>query len=419
MIFITFWTNFQFGPRLWVAVCSCKANVTEFDPQEVHQLFSFQDRCQWVRFPYGPPKLELNICMNDNKPFCIAPWVSLQYGGLIEHGGATPCCDWDGLAYKGNLKDYFTSEWLTNIKQAMIVHDYNMLNQTCKSCIETERVGSMSIRQRLLNDETIVEKQTLSIVDYRPDNLCNLKCRMCFSYSSSLIAKENNEIIKEYNTDNIYDIDFSTVDHLKIVGGEPSISKKVHDFLQWLIDHKFNTHIELTITTNATNANPKWMSLITQFKNCYAIVSIDAVGPAYEYIRTNADWRTVSKNSKIYKKNNIDTTFQITGSMYNIPVIEKWVHWFKKKTTCLYPVEGHEYLTLAALPDDIRDEKLEFLKNINRPTAKIAREMLSTTRFDRQIWERFVEYTNRLDRIRKTDIRQVDPIFERIMNYNG
>ena len=58
MIFITFWTNFQFGPRLWVAVCSCKANVTEFDPQEVHQLFSFQDRCQWVRFPYGPPSLE-------------------------------------------------------------------------------------------------------------------------------------------------------------------------------------------------------------------------------------------------------------------------------------------------------------------------------------------------------------------------
>lgn len=385
---------------LWVTGDPCKIAVNGFDSHTVHQIGKLKQ-------------------MTDKKPFCIAPWVSLQYGSLLRNGGATPCCDWGTDAYKGKLADYFDSDWLNSVKQLMIDHDYDKLNQTCAACIESERVGCISIRQRLLDDATLNVENGLSIIDYRPDNICNLKCRMCSSNSSSLIAKENNEILEIHDTDDIFDLDYSTINHVKVVGGEPSISKKIHDFLKWLIDHGHNSHIELSVTTNATNANARWMNLIKQFKRCHAIISIDAIGPAYEYIRTNANWISIERNSAVYGINNIDTTFQITGSMYNIPVIEDWMGWFMERNSFLYPVEGREYLNMSALPDEIRYEKLRLLERIDHPIASVAYQMLSTASFDKTVWKQFVEYTNHLDRIRKTDIRKVSPIFERIMNYNG
>ena len=39
-----------------------------------------------------------------SKPFCLAPWVNLNYTGTR---GATVCCEWIGETYKGNIKQYY------------------------------------------------------------------------------------------------------------------------------------------------------------------------------------------------------------------------------------------------------------------------------------------------------------------------
>ena len=48
--------------------------------------------------------------MNKFNPFCYAPWTTAQYSGTYNGGGISPCCEWKGEKFKGEVKDYNTSE---------------------------------------------------------------------------------------------------------------------------------------------------------------------------------------------------------------------------------------------------------------------------------------------------------------------
>lgn len=354
----------------------------------------------------------------NRKPFCYAPWISLQYGSLIQSGGFTPCCEarWTGV--KGSYESYLNSTRLNDFKIAHMRHDKDFINEVCETCINLEKTTGVSTRTRLIEQ---VEQETfpydlLSIVDYRPTNICNLKCRMCFPSNSSMIAKEQGITIDNNHINDIYGVDFSSVKVINIVGGEPSIDEHTDQFLQWLIDNK-NRHLRLSITTNATNANDRWINKLKQFGEVIVNISIDGTEKTYEYVRTNANWESVRKNVEIYR-NNFEVNFQITGSMYNIPSIDEWLPWFLRNDFLfhLYPVEGHKHLSLAALPDNIREEKIEYLTRLNDSRVDSAIDQLTSTAFDKEIYNKFVEFTNKLDRMRNTDIRTVSSVYERIMN---
>jgi sulfatase maturation enzyme AslB (radical SAM superfamily) len=359
--------------------------------------------------------------MIDNKPFCSAPWTTIQHGSVLQQGGTCPCCEWSGLIYKGGIKQYLESEWLHGVKETMQSHDMDVINETCKSCLDLEKLNIRS--KRNLVDEWIesgdLEFGKIGLVDYRASNLCNLKCRMCFPSNSSLIAKEMNIDIddsKNFN-DDIYEYDLKDVGIVNIVGGEPSIDHKVHEFLDWLILNKWNEHIRITITTNATNTNKNWIDRISKFKALTVIISVDGTGDVYEYIRTNANWDSVSKNISIYESmSNVIVNFQITGSMHNIPAIEKWLPWFlDKEYANIFPVESQPHLSLDALPDDIKQEKIAYLTTITSHMATATIQMLEDATYDNAVHHAFIADTTRLDKIRKTDLTKIDPIFERIL----
>ena len=349
--------------------------------------------------------------------FCKAPWVSLQYGSLLMHGGVTPCCEWTGAAFKGSLNEYMSGEWLANVKNIMsdtsVTSHREYVNRSCENCINLDNLGITSKRQQLQEFEI---HDGIQLVDYRPDNICNLKCRMCFPGNSSMIAKEQNHSFEILDTSDIYQFDFSTVTSLSIVGGEPSISKEVDTFLQWLIDNGRAEYIVLKVTTNATNANANWIDKLKKFPKCHTVISLDGTNEIYEYIRTNANWDSIVKNIKSYEFENNVITYQITGSMYNMPVIERWIDWFADKdNVTLYPVEGRKSLMLSALPDNIRFEKMKFLESIDNNLARDAYTILNDTRFNRNHLDWFIEYTHALDNLRNTDITKLDPVFKKIM----
>lgn len=357
----------------------------------------------------------------ENKPFCSAPWTTIQHGSVLQQGGTCPCCEWSGSVFKGGIKEYLKSDWLNDVKGTMLSHDMEVLNLSCQSCLDLEKLNLMS--KRNLVDKWIhdgeLEFDKIGLVDYRPSNLCNLKCRMCFPSNSSMIAKEMNIGVDDTNgfLDDIYDYDFKDVTLVNLVGGEPSIDDKVHRFLDWLILNKWNKQIRLTITTNATNTNKNWIERISKFNALTAIISVDGIGAVYEYIRTNASWDSVSKNIKVYESiPNISINFQITGSMHNVPIIEQWLPWFLDKDVAhIFPVEGQPHLSINALTDDIKQEKIAYLKTINSHMATSTIQMLEDAIYDESIHHAFIEDTYRLDKIRKTDITKIDPIFKRIM----
>ncbi|MBB22289.1 MAG: hypothetical protein CMN04_05250, partial [Roseibacillus sp.] len=82
---------------------------------------------------------------------------------------------------------------------------------------------------------------------------------------------------------------------LKVLGGEPTINKKVHSVFQYAIDKGYAKDIDLKITTNFTNMN-KTYEMFDEFKSCKINASFDASGPTYDYIRRPAKWESVKKH---------------------------------------------------------------------------------------------------------------------------
>ena len=130
---------------------------------------------------------------------------------------------------------------------------------------------------------------------------------MCVPNASSQITKEFQEhkdmqewfsapdkVVK--NFDAFKDFTGSIeLKQIKILGGEPTMDPLVLDFLETIIDN-YEILPALRFTTNGTNLNKRFRNIMEKFEDIHIVFSIDAVGDAYEYVRTNANW---SKTKKI------------------------------------------------------------------------------------------------------------------------
>tara|TARA_R110000822_G_scaffold36832_4_gene103496 strand:+ start:11830 stop:12957 length:1128 start_codon:yes stop_codon:yes gene_type:complete len=372
--------------------------------------------------------------MTKSKPFCYAPWTTVQYQGTQ---GIKPCCEWKGPAFKGNVKDYHNSKYLSKIKTAMKTHDTDIISKNCIECIETEDLGDKSTRgyiKRDVDSKRYTAGQ-LGKLDYRPDNLCNLKCRMCGPNSSSLIEEEYitpkvqqkatelhfNTGIKSpilvRDTDDVLDFDLSNLKTLAILGGEPTVNKKVFPILDYLIDNGMNKNIRLQYTTNCTSINRPWMSRIEKFKDVNVNLSIDAAGKAYEYIRTGAEWNKVEKNIPKIIDIAEDYSIQMVVQTTSFAIIEDWIEYFLQfptdtiNMTPMYGVAGK----LDCIPDHIKADKIKYLEKLNHPTADMAINHLKRYPYNPDQARMFKKRTMFLDNIRGTSIYDLDPIFEEIV----
>ena len=128
---------------------------------------------------------------------CPLPWTSLEVG---VNGGASPCC-----LYKGgqvpNTKVYNTD--LRQIQKSKHMEDLREKFRNgerpdgCSNCWAEEDAGKTSKRmnslykmKNSLQNWTPDSEPTLKFIDFKLGNICNLKCRICGSWSSSKWAQE-------------------------------------------------------------------------------------------------------------------------------------------------------------------------------------------------------------------------------------
>ena len=365
--------------------------------------------------------------MAKNNPYCYAPWTTAQYGGTYHGGGISPCCEWKGETFTGAVKDYQDSNFLKDIKTAMEKHDMSVISNTCAECIQNEKLGNNSARNYIERDintsniHTRYEIGKLNKLDYRPDNLCNLKCRMCSMYSSSLIEEEfvDNgwDPIDQRDTTDVMDFDLSDLKCLAILGGEPTVNKKTFPILDYLIENKMNETTKLNYTTNCTSINNPWMSRVEKFKNVHVNLSVDAAGKAYEYIRTGAEWKKVKENIPKIISIAEDYKIQIVVQTNSFAIIEDWFEYFlqfpaeKVNMSPMYGVPGK----LDCIPDDIKQKKITYLKKFNHPTAEQAIKHFNVSKYNPNEVKNYKRYNGWLDSIRGTSIYDLDPIFEDIL----
>lgn len=423
-------------------------------------------------------------CNKKSKSFCVVPFTTLFMGATGEN---RLCCISSNPIIEEKIirndkeitrkreikiypkdiqKDVWTSDYFKNIRQRMLNGE---MIEECKRCYELEEAGGRSDRQQLndhydrineytFNVETGNNKNTPVDLDIRPSNLCNLKCRMCFSDSSSLIGKEieENPILTEV-LPNIRDsglIDWFSNDsmqdqlkdimpnvmRLKMLGGETTIIQKVHDLLQWCIDNGYNKTVALDVTTNLTNTNDVFFNLITQFKESHICISIDGIGDVNDYIRFPSKWHIIERNIRKYTETELspDCIFKIvvlsTSTIYNILYIDKLIKWiheipdpfnrFQSYRVAFCPVSYPSYQHVNLLPLDKRDEIIERLNNVAsligpsgdpdilKNTSRLSvilDDLAPHSIASDEDYKTFIESTKIYDKIRNQDIKTALP----------
>lgn len=205
----------------------------------------------------------------------------------------------------------------------------------CEYCKNIEDAGGSSDRMLQLTipnqvpDELDTDRNAVvvspKIVEVYLDNVCNMSCLYCWDGFSSKIQQENirfgdfsdrgveikNQAIIAPNRDKLknkfwewLDCNYSTLERLNILGGEPFYQQDFLTCMEFLNSHD-NPNLEFNVVSNLNIKHDKFKSNIMEIKKLVAArkikrfdltVSIDCFGKEQEYVRYGLDLELWKKN---------------------------------------------------------------------------------------------------------------------------
>lgn len=291
-----------------------------------------------------------------NNYFCVAPFFAAEY----QTNHKTPCCL---IPYGSNV--------------AQIQHD--MLSgqraDACQICWHLEDQGIVSDRQRKNRtfdfytdrDLTLIEQDchrgiySEQMVKINTSTLCNSTCVTCkeFHVSSAwetLLNKNPKKI--SIKSETLSNIDFKNLKMLSLLGGEPLYEKENFKHLITLIELG-NTDCFISVVTNGSvELDQKQIDILKQFKNLNFCLSIDGIGPVFEYLRYPLKWNMLLANLELYKQIGIQVSVSYTISNLNIAYYQETVEWFDSQNLeynhSLVNVPAH--YSPNALPQSIKEQ---------------------------------------------------------------
>ena len=365
------------------------------------------------------------------KPLCYAPFIGLY---ASTRGGYAPCCVSKKFDSAGP-EEFWSGEDLSRIRRDLLNGEFP---DSCSICAKRVNSGLSSDVDYWNNEYDSVGRPDITglhpidplILDYRPSNQCNLKCRMCGSAASSSIeneVKQNPELAKWYGSPKTeLDINDKMIRYIsklnlvkvKILGGEPSIDPGVWDFIN--VASNLKKKPTLKITTNGTSLNPNFISLLNRFDKLEVTFSVDAIGDTYDYIRTNARWKNTEKNIlNFMKSSKCKISFNVVLTPFNIFSLNPLIDWFHNLRFSGYQFkvnfdDSDDASTSldAVLPEHIDDA----LNSLNMKSLKDIGglelvKILENAAFNPAAHESFKKFAAALDRIRKTGMTDLDDRF--------
>jgi MoaA/NifB/PqqE/SkfB family radical SAM enzyme len=396
--------------------------------------------------------------------FCVLPWVSLETSPI---GTVRPCClaeeeilDNNGIKFDLNtakFTDIQNGQYMKTLREEFLK---GQQPQTCRKCWREERSGRTSKRmhtldrlKHMLPDQSwTADAKPLMFLDLKLGNICNLKCRICGSWSSSTFAaeelaqlhpdedKKSNHhylMLKQgawprENTQFWSEIEqvVNQIRYIEFTGGEPFLIQEHFDMLQGLVDRGIAGQIEIHYNTNGTQWPEQGEAIWRHFKTVEIAFSIDDVGARFEYQRTNAVWSEVETNLARFKQlraRNANIQIQVctTVNVFNVLYLEEVANWIEQQEfDFVYWNMMHEayYFSISALPDSVKTAVVN--------TLSIADVSEST----RKEFDNIIEFMNGgasldgfmlrmkvadLDRKRKQNLKTVEPEFAELIEYAG
>ena len=343
--------------------------------------------------------------------FCVLPWISLEASPI---GTVRPCCladeeivDNNGQKFELASADFVSiqnSNYMNKLRQDFLS---GRQPQTCRKCWNEERAGRTSKRMHTLNRlKHIVKDQSwtadakpLMFLDLKLGNICNLKCRICGSWSSSQFATEElNDMPPEQDrkasfpyrmlragawpreNENFWNEIESVVDQIRYIeftGGEPFMIREHFQMLQAIVDRGVAGQVEIHYNTNGTIFPEEAESIWKHFRLVEIAFSIDDVGERFEYQRSNAVWTEVCENLDRFRDlkethNNIVLQICTTVNVFNVRYLDQvaqWIYHNRESFNFVYWNMMHDawYFSIATLPDTVKQSIAEYLRSADIP----------------------------------------------------
>jgi len=374
---------------------------------------------------------------------CPLPWTHLE---VDVNGGASPCC-----LYKGNIpnvKVYETS--LKEIQKHQYMEDLRTQFRNgekpsgCANCWAEEDAGKTSKRmnslykmKKSLQNWTPNSELALKFIDFKLGNVCNLKCRICGSWSSSKWAQEEldygeNPVARKHLTEGGWpkkhpqffeDVkeDLADAEYFEFTGGEPFMIHNHFKMLEYCVEKGYAKNQDIHYNTNGTQLPQREIfDLWKHFKHVEIAFSIDDVGEPFEYQRYGANWKEVNYNLnqfKIYQTVNMEFQICSTINIFNIFSLAKlvlWVRQFEPKffyvNTCFEP----DYFNIQTLPKQIKNIVNARYSNLKDFEGTL-RFMNSAHRDSEQIREQRRARILQTDKYREENFSEVFPLLNKVL----
>lgn len=325
------------------------------------------------------------------------------------------------------------SDFYQNIRRRALKGEKN---HQCQKCYIEEQHGLVSERLVGLDDfpenfkSTTTSLQTVRHLEAFVGRTCNLKCHSCHPQVSSK-WEEDYRIAQwpwekprdsDVNYDQILKI-MKDLRHIKIIGGEPSLSKKTMEILS-SVNSTIRKEITVEISTNGTHLfSAEMLGLLSKYKKVLFNISVDGYGKLNETIRYPSNWAFLDKNIDHYIQwamahKSVYLILHCTVGALNVFSLQNLEEWWQQKTTrwnsnrlqSRYALLTHpESMYIKHLPQHLKEIALNRLPRNNQKFVHIHSLLENEKTRTPHYFEELLNYCLKLDEIRKTNLSETVP----------
>jgi MoaA/NifB/PqqE/SkfB family radical SAM enzyme len=400
------------------------------------------------------------------KTICMLPWISIETSPI---GSARPCClaieeitDEFGHKYdlnKTDLQTIYNSVYMQKLRQQF---RNGVKPKTCSRCWDEEAAGRTSkrINSRIRLKELYTQvdwandsPDQLWFLDLKLGNICNLKCRICGSWSSSKWAAEELDYMPK-GSDKKQHIAYQwlkqgswprnpetnfwanlkqllpNVKYIEFTGGEPWLIEEHFDLLKYAVENGYSKNIDIHYNTNATQLPGEFDAEIwREFGRVDIAFSIDNVGARFEYERYGAKWDLANEiidyvHYSQASMPNITTQLCFTINVQNVYYLDELLAWADTKpfgSVYFNMMHSPDHMSIQQMTAAAQELVLNKLKTAFWKSSKYQREIDNVIKFIQQgagsDGREFLEKMQRTDEYRKQDFQDTHPEIAQAMGY--
>jgi sulfatase maturation enzyme AslB (radical SAM superfamily) len=393
--------------------------------------------------------------------FCVLPWISLEASPV---GTVRPCCladdeiqDNDGKKFELSTAKFSAIQSSNHMQQLRTEFLAGRRPETCRKCWNEEDAGRTSKRMHTLNrlkhvlkdEQWRSDAKPLMFLDLKLGNICNLKCRICGSWSSSQFAAEEISFLPraEQKSSHAYkmlragawpkendhfwqqiDSVLTDIRYIEFTGGEPFMIDQHFDMLQGIVDRGIASQVEIHYNTNGTLFPDRGLEIWKHFKTVEIAFSIDDIGLRFEYQRSNASWGTVKENISRFRimresMPNLQLQCCTTVNVFNVRYLDEVALWIALQDfDFVYWNMMHDawYFSISRLPADAKEQIADYLGTCNIPEqfqAEFSRIIDFMNRGESSDGTETLMQIQKLDQRRQQDLKKVALELAQILHY--